>query len=266
MTKIAKILTETYGKIGNKDKQTFADADAYFGDVVLAATNAPKAQQAKLFEVARFLETLRSKLPGNNGKFGETVESLAIGKALAKRFGKNAGAEISKLILLGGVGNNAKVWLDANAKKDKPCTSLTPTGLQAAYNRDMASMKGYDEADRLKALAISDSKRAEITKAVEGGASVADAYAGKKTGGKGNGKKKQQKLTAVQARNAIDAILEGLTPTVRKAVIATIVIEAQASEAKLKDAEEPAGKGNAKKVADNASKGKADVLPLKSTA
>lgn len=260
MTKIAKILTETYGKIGNKDKQTFADADAYFGDVVLAATNAPKTQQAKLFEVARFLETLRSKLPGNNGKFGATVESLAIGKALTRRFGKSAGAEISKLILLGGVGNNAKVWLDANAKKDKPCTSLTPTGLLAAYNRDMAKMAGYDEADRLKALAISDSKRDEIAKAVEGGASVADAYAGKKPGDKG-GKKKQQKLNASQARDAIDAILEGLTPGVRKSVIENFVGDFLAEQVT-----KPAGKGNAKKVADNASEGKADVLPLKSTA
>lgn len=260
MTKIAKILTETYGKIGNKDKQTFADADAYFRDVVLAATNAPKAQQTKLFEVARFLETLRSMLPGNGGKFGEELETLEIGKALTRRFGKNAGAEISKLILLGGVGNNAKVWLDANAKKDKPCTSLTPTGLLAAYNRDMASMKGYDEADRLKALAISDSKRDEITKAVDGGATVADAYAGKKPGGNG-GKKKQQKLNASQARNAIDAILEGLTPAVRKAVIENFVGDFLAEQIT-----KPAGKGNAKKVADNASKGKADVLPLKSTA
>ena len=257
MTKIAKILTETYGKIGNKDEQTFADADAYFGDVVLAATNAPKTQQAKLFEVARFLETLRSKLPGNNGKFGKTVESLAIGKALAVRFGKNAPAEISKLILLGGVGNNAKVWLDANAKKDKPCTSLTPTGLLAAYNRDMAKMATYDEADRLKALAISDSKRDEITEAVEGGASVADAYAGKKPGGKG--KNKQQKLNASQAREAIDAILEGLTPTVRKSVIENFVGDFLAEQVT-----KPAGKGDAKKVADNASKGKADVLPLQS--
>ena len=259
MTKIAKILTETYGKIGNKDQQTFADADAYFRDVVLAATNAPKTQQAKLFEVARFLETLRSKLPGNNGKFGDTVESLEIGKALTRRFGKSAGAEISKLILLGGVGNNAKVWLDANAKKDKPCTSLTPTGLLAAYNRDMAKMSGYDEADRLKALAISDSKRAEITKAVEGGASVADAYAGKKPGGKGKGKGKQQKLNASQAREAIDAILEGLTPGVRKSVIENFVGDFLAEQVT-----KPAGKGNAKKVGDNASKGKADVLPLKS--
>ena len=259
MTKIAKILTETYGKIGNKDEQTFADADAYFRDVVLAATNAPKTQQAKLFEVARFLETLRSKLPGNNGKFGDTVESLEIGKALTRRFGKSAGAEISKLILLGGVGNHAKVWLDANAKKDKPCTSLTPTGLLAAYNRDMAKMSGYDEADRLKALAISDSKRAEITKAVEGGASVADAYAGKKPGGKGKGKGKQQKLNASQAREAIDAILEGLTPGVRKSVIENFVGDFLAEQVT-----KPAGKGNAKKVADNASEGKADVLPLKS--
>ena len=156
-----QILNSPYGEIDN-ETFTFEEALDHAVKLVKAgvSTASAKKQQQKLLDCSTILVKLHAEFGGDTKRYGACIRKAGFYKPLAKRFGKNAKSEASKMLLIGAVAPTVQKFIDANGKSHF-CEATSPTGFIKAYNGWLPNQDMFDE-EVIKALAVSAKRRKEL--------------------------------------------------------------------------------------------------------
>ena len=200
-------------KGGKVREHTFAEAAAYFADVLTYATGAPFLQQTALIDVFDFNLVLRSMYSSNN-EYSAAFWKLDCNQQILNRFGGDhpdiakrrtqAMGAMSKGFLLAEQSKHFRTFLNENADATKPCTSVTPEGLIKPFNA-WVCRQPWSEDIKAARVAVTKSKRKALLEDVKNGFEVAQSLMGQSRKGGGKGGKQ---LNAEQLTAAIEDILK----------------------------------------------------------
>ena len=155
-----QILNSPYGEIDN-ETFTFEEALDHAVKLVKAgvSTASAKKQQQKLLDCSTILVKLHAEFGGDTKRYGACIRKAGFYKPLAKRFGKNANSEASKMLLIGAVAPTVQKFIDANGKSHFS-EATSPTGFIKAYNAWLAKQtQDFDAEGIVMASAISEKAR-----------------------------------------------------------------------------------------------------------
>ena len=120
-----------------------------------------KTQQRKLVDCSTFLVKLHAEFGGDTKLYGACIRKAGFYKPLAKRFGKNANSEASKMLWIGAVAPTVQKFVDANGKTHF-CEATSPTGFIKAYNGWLPKQTQDFDAEVIKALPFRKKRKAAL--------------------------------------------------------------------------------------------------------